>query len=102
MGMIERVFPVVHPLELERRQNPWLMRLDGVLLGMAERIYHTAPFDLALIGEEMSGRWAAQEIKARELIGGGVLLPRALQSRLKPSTESLSLSGGLQWFPYRD
>ena len=52
-GMLKSAFSVNHPLEM--REYPWSVTLDKYLLQMADMIYQKTPFDLAFIGDEVSG-----------------------------------------------
>ena len=61
-GALAQVFDVHYPLE--RKSNPWFDELDDALLAIADRIHRATAFDLAFIGEEMSGH-----VRASELVG---------------------------------
>ena len=98
MGMLELVSPVEYPLS--GRPNSWLATLDAALLGLAERVYRAAPFELALIGEEaLSMGAAARDLAAGQRVSGGMLLSPTLFHALRPATASVPLATGLRWFP---
>lgn len=42
-------------VELDVDQNPWMRRMEAVLADVADSVAATVPFELALIGEEVSG-----------------------------------------------
>lgn len=97
MGMLERMFPITYPLD--RARNPWRSSVDQVLVDMAGRVYQAAPFDLALIGEEVSGSASARALTTDELAERGVLLPAAVVHEFKPRGTPIPLASGLTWFP---
>jgi hypothetical protein len=66
------------------------------------------PFDLAIIGEEVSGRYSADSMAApkrltREIVQkyGGFLLSEKLWDRLQPRVDFEILASGLRWVPIR-
>ena len=82
--------------------NLWVDGIDEVLLRIAAAVYAAAPFDLALIGEEVSGQGYAGTVTPMDLARGGYLLPSDLLQRLQPEVPSVRLSSDLHWFPYAD
>ncbi|AMO85406.1 hypothetical protein ABHM95_07095 [Solibacillus isronensis] len=52
-AIFEKIYHYKYPLTKEL--NPWLEQVDEVLIKLAEFIYKHSPFDLAMIGEEISG-----------------------------------------------
>lgn len=98
MGMLELAFPVVYPLLAPT--NPWLAEIDRVFLTLAEAVHAAQPFDLALVGEEVSGDAYASQITAADVAKGGYLIPAGLMQRLQPDVPSVMLPSGLHWFPY--
>ncbi len=99
-GILQLVFPRDYPLFAST--NPWLAEIDRVLLELANTVYAAQPFDLALIGEEVSGQGDAGQVTATDVANGGYLLPAGLLQRLHPEVPSVRLSSDLHWFPYAD
>jgi hypothetical protein len=100
-GMLELVVSVEHPL-WPRVRNPWMDKLDGVLLQMAQRIYAASPFQLALIGEECSGLSRADQLRPEEVVRGGYLVGPEAFDRLRLRTARMvTLACGLRWFPWQ-
>lgn len=99
-GMLELVVSVEYPL-WPRARNPWMDELDGVLLQMAQRIYAAAPFQLALIGEEVTGFSRGDHLRPED-VGGGYLVGPELLDRLRLHTaRTVTLACGLRWFPWQ-
>ena len=99
-GMLELAFPVDYPLFAST--NPWLAEIDHVLLEQASTVHAAQPFDLARIGEEVSGQGYAGQATATDVATGGYLLPAGLLQRLHPEVPSVRLRSDLHWFPYAD
>jgi hypothetical protein len=66
-GALEPVFKVCYPLD--REENLWLDELDAALLVVADRVYGATAFDLAFVGEEVSGYTDARELLACDANG---------------------------------
>jgi hypothetical protein len=99
MGMLERVFPVIWPLEVAA--NPWLTDLNDALVQLAEAVYIATSYNLALIGEEISGMWSEHTIPIDEVAFGGVLTSPALDAKVRPASRiPVQLSSGLNWYAY--
>jgi len=96
-GMLAVAFPVAYPLLAQA--NPWLTEINRVLLTLADAVHAAQPFELALIGEEVSGQVYARDITAADVAGGGYLIPPSLVQRLRPDVPSVTLPSGLRWFP---
>lgn len=92
-------------VELDVDQNPWMRRMEAVLADVADSVAATVPFELALIGEEVSGTWSAIDdvpvrlTRERVDLRGGVLLGPATRQRLSPNRQGVTLSSGLRWYP---
>ena len=99
-GMLELAFNVIYPLLVD--DNPWIPRVDQILLDIAETVYQSSPFNLAIIGEEVSGYVTANDITRDDLERGGYIVPQELLRRLKPDRPSVTLNDNLQWFPFRE
>lgn len=92
----EKIFPYKYPLTIEL--NPWLKKIDEIYARLAKTIYCNAPFDLALIGEEISGYTNQQEI-TNEIVQNIIcILPRQLQDRLGLNEKGIELSNELKIF----
>ncbi len=99
-GMLRLAFPVRYPLL--REENPWLTGVDTVLLGVADAVYRSSAFDLAIIGEEASGVLKASEVTREHLTRGGLLVPPHLSRLLRPHADAITLPSGVLWFPPQD
>lgn len=93
-AILEKRYPYKYPLIKE--QNPWLEKVDEVLIKLAEFIYKRSPFDLAMIGEEVSGYTNQQDITLECLDTITCMVPAALQKRLK--VQGIELSNQLILF----
>jgi len=97
-GMLELVFNVEYPLLIDN--NPWMLGVDQILLDIAKKAYRRSPFELAIIGEEVSGYVVANDITLEYLEQGGYIVPQKLLQRLRPTCPSVTLDENLQWFPF--
>lgn len=93
-------------VELDVDMNPWMRRMEAGFVDMADSVAAVVPFELALIGEEVSGNWSAigdERVPSltRERVDrhGGVLLGPATRQRLSPARMGVTLSSGLRWYP---
>jgi hypothetical protein len=93
-------FGLAHPIVSETPCGV-IEAIDRALLRVAMDIYRDVPFELALIGEEMSGLWSSATIAAADLAQGGFVLPERLAQRLGASLAGETLTGGLLWIPNR-
>jgi hypothetical protein len=96
-GMLGLAYQVEYPLFPST--NPWLSEIDHVFMTIAEKIYACSPFNLAIIGEEVSGYRYAQTITVDDLVRGGYLVPPELVQNLRPPVSHVNLPSGLCWFP---
>src|SRR5262249_36415697 len=97
MGMLTLVFPnISYPLE--RQTNPWLDEVDCSFLSLAEAIYATSPFNLAVMDEEVSGGYSAREMTTSRLPQSGFLAPPDLAQQVHPDVPGVVLPSGLHWF----
>jgi hypothetical protein len=99
-GMLDLVFPVSYPLA--RSDNPWMKLIDPILLSLAERVYQASPFDMASIGEEVSGNPRRSTLSESTLVHGGIVLPSAFAKTFAASNAAIALPSGLHWFPPSD
>lgn len=92
-GMLERVVRVDHPLS--RATNPWMGVVDDALVQVAERVYAQVPFELGIIGEEVSGTASAGTVGLSEMRGSVYLLSPALCARVGAEPLVRPLPSGL-------
>lgn len=79
-GALGRVHALTYPLS--RSANPWMTRVEGRLETIGRHVHRAAPFELALIGEEVSGAAHAARLSCARLVGMTCLLPEALVTQL--------------------
>jgi hypothetical protein len=96
--MLKQVFPLKSPLS--HAENSWLKIVDKYLLETADIVYHQTPYDLALIGEEVSGMVHKVFVTGTEIENGGVLLSPMLWEKLSPNKVFEVMSSGLRWVPF--
>lgn len=77
---LEQLYPYEYPLTKEL--NPWLAKIDEIYIRIAETIYNNSPFELAMIGEEISGYTNQEEITLEDSEKITCILPIGLQKRL--------------------
>ncbi len=98
-AMLERAYSVEYPIE--SATNPWIDQVDQQLLDVAEFVYQTIPFNLAVLGEEAAAfKDAAGELTAERLAQGGYLVSPRLAARLNPARVPQTLRSGLLWFSW--
>ena len=104
MGMLKRAFSVNHPLEM--REYPWSVTLDKYLLQMADMIYQKTPFDLAFIGDEVSGlvnkasiisEGIESQIKIYDLSKNKIFLSPEFWNEISLDKNYEVMPSGLQW-----
>ncbi len=100
-GMLERAgYRLDDPLS-----DGFLGALDRTFLSIADAVCASAPFDLALVGEEVSGLLHARDFSARPeaaawyLRRGGVLVRPALLDHLSTRVVADRRPSGLFWIP---
>jgi hypothetical protein len=104
IGMLKSAFSVNHQLEM--REYPWSATLDRYLLQMADMIYQKTPFDLALIGEEVSGlvnkasiisEGIESQIKIYDLSNNKIFLSPEFWNEISVDKNYEVTPSGLQW-----
>lgn len=80
LAILERVYPLNFSLAPEL--NPWLVKIDEVFIRIAKKLFDRSPFELALIGEEISGYTNQETITLEELEKITCLLPNRIQEHL--------------------
>ncbi|HZG73679.1 MAG TPA: hypothetical protein VEY51_19235 [Chondromyces sp.] len=92
----ERIFPYNYPLTIEL--NPWLKKINEVYTQLAETIYRNSPFELAMIGEEISGYTNQEEITYKVVQNMTCILPSQLLNRLGLKGKGKELPNQLRIF----
>ncbi len=93
-GMLELAFEVEYPLLLNT--NPWLHTIDQFFLQCAIVINEISPFDLAIIGEAVSGFVHSSKITPDILQNGGYILSKELVNTLEMDLAPTVLSKHLR------
>ena len=102
--MLKSTFSVNHPLEM--REYPWSAILDKYLLQMADMIYQKTPFDLAFIGDEVSGlvnkasiisEGIESQIKIYDLSKNKIFLSPGFWNEISLDKKYEVLPSGLRW-----
>lgn len=99
-GMLELVFEVEYPIV--RNRNPWLDIVDRFFLRCAIVVNNVSSFDLAIVGEEVSGYVNRKEVTPEIVKRGGYVLSKRLVDTLGMDLMSVALSDQLRWFPFKD
>jgi hypothetical protein len=106
MGMLERVFHIVYPpadVSPSPENNAWMQELDRVLLELALTIYKTSPFNLAIIGHEVSGEAYQNGLTAEvfDVVSqyASFVLPFDVGQSLNREGETIVSFPELLWFP---
>jgi hypothetical protein len=97
MGMLEAAFRVQYPLSIA--SNRWLPQVQRALVVIAYTVFAVVPFDLGIVGFEISSL-ASESNRTRDVIakGGFLLSERLCRSfDLDPTVEDLG--SGLKWIP---
>lgn len=95
-AILERIFAIKYPLIKEL--NPWLSEIDNIFIQIAEMIFAQSPFDLAFIGEEVSGATNQESITNEFLEKHTTILTTQLQERLHIQDTGKRLSNNLVLF----
>ena len=77
---LELFYSYEYPLTKEL--DPWLANIDEIFIRITETIYNYSPFELAKIGEEISGYTNQEEITIEDTEKITCILPIILQKRL--------------------
>jgi hypothetical protein len=84
-----------YPIDLAT--NPRLADIDAGLLAIADAINAEVPFDLAALGEEVSGFFEIDRLHVEDVEAGGAVLSSKLWNELKPGKEWKDLKSGLKF-----
>lgn len=93
---LEQFYPYKYPLTKEL--NPWLAKVDEIFIRIAETIFNNSPFELAMIGEEISGYKNQEEITFEDVEKITSILPIHLQKRLGIQEKGKELTSQLRLF----
>ncbi|WP_026673424.1 hypothetical protein [Alkalihalobacterium bogoriense] len=94
----EQVYCYRYPLTNEL--NPWLVEVNATFTTLAESIFKESPFELAMIGEEITGH-TNHTVVTRDIIESDsaiFIVPIHLQTKIKPLTRGIELLNGLQLY----
>lgn len=92
----QKIYPYIYPITIEL--NPWLKEINEIYVQLAENIYNKSPFDLAMIGEEVSGHTNQEDITLEFMKNIICILPSQLQVRLGLQEKGKELSNQLRVF----
>lgn len=81
--------------------NSWTTTVNNVLLQIADAIFREVPFNLALIGESVSGFTDDLRFKREHLERGGYLLSPSFCKQAGLADSGVVLASGLRWLPPR-
>lgn len=93
---LELFYPYKYPLTKEL--NPWIAKIDEMFVRIAKTIYTHSPFELAMIGEEISGYTNQEKINLEDLEKITCILPIRLQKRLEIQEKGKELTKQLRLF----
>lgn len=93
---LEERYLVNYPLI--KAENDWLNNIDEMYIALAEMIFKSSPFKLAIIGEEISGITNHVEISEKFVNNHICLLPPELQIQLNLHQQGKELSNQLRIF----
>ncbi|PFH82609.1 hypothetical protein [Bacillus sp. AFS088145] len=95
-GIFEENYNCNYPLIKE--SNLWLKDIDKMFTTITELIFSHSPFDIAMIGEEITGRTNSQEITLVDINNITCILPIQLQIKLGLHDKGVKLSNNLRKF----
>lgn len=95
-AILEQFYSYKYPLTHEL--NPWLAKIDETFITIAETIYNDTHFELAMIGEEISGITNQKEMTLEDIEKITCILPVYLQKRLGIEGKGETLSKQLRLF----
>ena len=93
---LELFYPYKYPLTKDL--NSWLVKIDELFIRIAETIYNYSSFELAMIGEEVSGCTNQDKINLKDLEKITYILPIRLQKRLEIHEKGEELTNQLRLF----
>lgn len=93
---LQQFYPCQYPLT--KKLNPWLAEVDEILIKLAETIFYQSPFEIAMIGEEISGYKNEEEFTLEDVKKVTSILPITLQNRLGIQGQGKELTNNLRLF----
>jgi hypothetical protein len=94
LAMLDQILPVHYPVT--REENPWMTRIDKLLVTIGTRIYREHPFMLAVMGEEATG-FPLKIILADIAQDPGLLVPETLFGQVGVAPYGERVAEGLWW-----
>ncbi|MEH7351936.1 hypothetical protein [Gottfriedia acidiceleris] len=91
---LENLYKIEYPLDKEK--NPWLKDIDVIFIAISELIYSKAPYNLAMIGEEVSGYINHDDITIDAVNNITCILPIQLQNKLGIQSKGFELTNELR------
>lgn len=83
---------------LTKELNPWLSKIVEMYAKLAESIFKSSPFNIAIIGEEISGYTNEANITINDLENVTLIMPSQLQTKLGLKRIGKELSNNLRIF----
>ncbi|WP_090980900.1 hypothetical protein [Paenibacillus sp. CF384] len=99
LGMLEKKYAVSYPLIPEN--NSFLRELETVFFEISKTVYSIYPFDMALIGEEVSGMLYVDSLTEDDVLNGGVILPEKTVTKMRVLHAGTRIAPDLLLFPNR-
>ena len=87
---LEQVYTIDYSFNFA--DNEWLIDLHDCFLDIAERLYETNPFLIAVMGEEITGSFNATQLTTDDIERLQCVLPTHMQLALNVQHEGLPLS----------
>lgn len=91
---LENQYKIEYPLDKEK--NPWLNDIEVIFIAISELIYNRAPFNLAMIGEEVSGYINHDDITMDAVNNITCILPIHLQNKLGIQSKGFEITNELR------
>ncbi|MBP3967324.1 hypothetical protein [Paenibacillus lignilyticus] len=96
-GILEKKYSVTYPLIPEK--NLFLQELETVFSEIAKTVYSISPFDMALIGEEVSGMLYVDSLTKDYVLKGGVIIPEKTAAKAGALNAGIRISSDLLLYP---
>ncbi|MEW9108744.1 MAG: hypothetical protein AB2374_05295 [Cytobacillus gottheilii] len=97
---IEEYFSIDYPLTI--KQNQWLKRMHEMFIELSVIIYGQSKFQLAMIGDEVSGYTRIDEIKGSDLHNEEIIFILPVDLQLKLNVEHIGVEYPHQLRMYED
>lgn len=89
-------YDVTYPLTIDK--NQWLIEINEIYIALAQTIYDSLPFQLAMIGEEVAGMTTSTTIDLATFKTMSTILPPSLQDKLQLEATGEKLSHNLRFY----